>query len=125
VHVAVVTNQSGVGRGLYTEATLAAIHMRMTAAVEAAGGSLAGVYYCPHHPDDGCECRKPKTALLRRVEAELGLPLAGQPFIGDRASDLEAARAVGARAVLVRTGVGEQTLRSAAGRAAEVYADLA
>lgn len=125
VRVAVVTNQSGIGRGLYTEATLAAIHVRMTAAVEAAGGKLAGIYYCPHHPDAGCECRKPKTALLRRIESELGIALSGQPFVGDRGSDLEAARAVGARPVLVRTGVGELTVKSAAGRSAEVYADLA
>jgi len=124
VRVAVVTNQSGIGRGLYTEQTLAAIHRRMVAAVEAVGGRLAGVYYCPHHPDDGCDCRKPKTALLRRLERELALPVAGAPFIGDRPTDVAAARAVGARPILVRTGVGELTLREIGAGTAEVYADL-
>lgn len=123
VRVAVVTNQSGVGRGLYGEDALAAIHARMIAEVEAAGGALAGIYYCPHRPDEGCECRKPKPGLLRRLERELGLPVAGAPFIGDRLTDVEAARAVGARPVLVRTGVGAQTALALAPEV-EVYADL-
>src|SRR5690606_34488279 len=124
VRVAVVTNQAGVGRGLYTEGTLAAIHERMLAAVRDAGGALAGIYYCPHRPDEGCDCRKPKAGLLRRAERELGIAVAGQPFVGDKGSDLEAARAVGARPVLVRTGYGERTLAAAGGRVEEVYADL-
>ena len=123
--VAVVTNQSGVGRGLLTEQTLAAIHERMTAAVREAGGELAGVYYCPHRPDEGCDCRKPKTALLRRLERDLGCSVAGAPFIGDRLSDVEAADAVGARAVLVRTGTGAATERLLGARPIEVFDDLA
>lgn len=125
VRVAVVTNQSGVGRGLYSEETLAAIHARMSQAVEAVGGRLAGIFYCPHRPDAGCACRKPKTGLLDRLEQALALPVIGEPFVGDRLSDLDAARAVGARAVLVRTGVGELTLRAIGDRVAEVYPDLA
>jgi len=123
--VAVVTNQSGVGRGLFTEQTLGAIHARMAAAVREAGGELAAVYYCPHRPDEGCDCRKPKTALLRRLERDLGCSLAGAPFIGDRLSDVEAADAVGARPLLVRTGTGAATERLLRERSLEVFDDLA
>jgi D-glycero-D-manno-heptose 1,7-bisphosphate phosphatase len=123
--VAVVTNQSGVGRGLLTEQMLGLIHARMGAAVRDAGGQLAGVYYCPHHPDASCDCRKPKTALLRRLEQDLGVSLEGVPFVGDRLSDVGAADAVGARAMLVRTGTGAATVRALVARHIEVFDDLA
>jgi D-glycero-D-manno-heptose 1,7-bisphosphate phosphatase len=123
--VAVVTNQSGVGRGLFGEETLGLIHAQMIAAVRSAGGELAGVYYCPHHPDANCECRKPKTALLRRLERDLGVSLEGVPFIGDRVSDVGAADAVGARAILVRTGTGAATARALGARSIDVFDDLA
>jgi D-glycero-D-manno-heptose 1,7-bisphosphate phosphatase len=123
--VAVVTNQSGVGRGLFDEQTLSAIHAHMAAAVRGAGGELAGIYYCPHRPDADCECRKPKTALLRRLEHDLGVSLGGAPFIGDRLSDVGAADAVGARPILVRTGTGTVTEGLLAARGLEVFDDLA
>lgn len=122
--VVVVTNQSGVGRGLLTEQTLGEIHARMTAAVREVGGSLAGVYYCPHHPDAGCDCRKPRTALLRRAAEDLACSLEGAPFVGDRFSDLDAAEAVGARAMLVRTGTGVATEAALGDRTVEVFDDL-
>jgi D-glycero-D-manno-heptose 1,7-bisphosphate phosphatase len=122
--VAVVTNQSGIGRGLFTEDALAAIHAHMSDAVRANGGTLAGIYYCPHHPDAGCDCRKPRTELLRRVARDLGCSLDGVPFVGDRFSDLDAAAAVGARAMLVRTGTGAVTERALGQRAVEVFDDL-
>jgi D-glycero-D-manno-heptose 1,7-bisphosphate phosphatase len=121
----VVTNQSGIARGLLSEGILRDIHQRMLNEVRAAGGDLAGVYYCPHHPDDGCDCRKPRTALLQRAERELGVTLVGAPFIGDRKSDIEAAEAVGARAVLVRTGTGAATERLVDPGRVEVFDDLA
>jgi D-glycero-D-manno-heptose 1,7-bisphosphate phosphatase len=123
--IVVVTNQSGIGRGLLTERALADIHARMSAAVRDAGGALAGIYHCPHHPDAGCDCRKPKTGLLQRVESDFGCSLAGVPFVGDRFSDLDAARAVGARAILVRTGTGAATEAALGERAVEVFDDLA
>jgi D-glycero-D-manno-heptose 1,7-bisphosphate phosphatase len=124
--VVVASNQSGVGRGLFTAATLVAIHDRMNRAVEAAGGRLDGIYFCPHRPEDACECRKPLPGLLRQIEAHYGVPLRGTPAIGDSYRDLEAAWRVGARAILVRTGNGaEAERRLEAGAAVEVFADLA
>ncbi len=122
--VAVCSNQSGIARGLLDEAMLSAIHARMIAETEAIGGEIAGIYYCPHSPDAACECRKPLPGLLRRAAQALGFDLPGTPFIGDSARDLEAARAAGARPILVRTGKGEVTLAEGVA-APEVYADLA
>lgn len=107
--IAVASNQSGVGRGLFDLDTLSAIHDAMIEAVEEAGGRIDLIVFCPHTPDDDCECRKPKAGLLRRIEAELGVSLAGQWSIGDSARDLAAARLVGAQPVLVRTGNGRKT----------------
>ena len=123
--VAVVTNQSGVGRGLYDEATLGLIHEHMRESVRAAGGELSGVFYCPHLPDAGCECRKPRPGMFRALERELGMSVTGAPYIGDRLSDVEAAEAVGARPMLVRTGTGAATEALLAGRAVPVFDDLA
>jgi D-glycero-D-manno-heptose 1,7-bisphosphate phosphatase len=123
--IAVVTNQSGVGRGLYDEATLTNIHEHMRERVRAAGGELAGVYYCPHLPDAGCECRKPKPGMFRALERELGVSVVGAPYIGDRLSDVEAAEAVGARPMLVRTGTGAATVASLGARRVAVFDDLA
>lgn len=124
--VVVASNQSGVGRGLFTAATLAAIHAKMTAAVESAGGRLAGIFICPHAPEDGCECRKPKPGLLRQVAAAFGVSLVGVPAVGDSERDLRAAQAVGARAILVRSGNGRDTEARLAGAAGiEVFDDLA
>ncbi len=124
--VVVATNQSGVGRGLFSEDTLEAIHERMRAAVAAAGGCISAIFACPHHPDANCACRKPRPGLLRQVEAAFGVSLAGQPVIGDSLRDVQAAQAVGARAILVRTGNGtaaERRLENFAG--IEVFDDLA
>ena len=118
--IAVVSNQSGIARGLFSEDTLAAIHRAMRDAVAAAGGRLAGIYYCPHHPQDGCDCRKPRPGLLQRAARDLGVALAGAPFVGDKLSDVEAARAAGARPVLV----GPLAEQGAGGRV-ESYPDLA
>jgi D-glycero-D-manno-heptose 1,7-bisphosphate phosphatase len=123
--VVVVTNQSGIGRGLYDEATLAKIHEHMHARVRAAGGELAGVYYCPHLPEDGCDCRKPRPGMFRAVERDLGVAVRGAPYIGDRISDIEAADNVGARPVLVRTGTGAATEALLGGRGVPVFDDLA
>lgn len=109
--VAVVTNQSGVARGLFDCDTLDAVHAEMRRRVEAAGGRLAGVFVCPHGPDEGCACRKPAPGLLQEAARALGLPLEGAVFVGDKPADLEAARRAGCDFVLVRTGKGAAAVR--------------
>lgn len=107
--VTVATNQSGLGRGLFDEIALAKIHQKMCSMVEESGGFIEGVFYCPHLPDAGCECRKPRTGLLARIEDELYDTLAGCYFVGDSLKDLQAARAFNMKPVLVRTGKGRVT----------------
>lgn len=121
----VVSNQSGVGRGLLSTAVLRRIHSRMLDAVAAAGGHLAGIYHCPHTPEQRCDCRKPATGMVRQMERDLGYSAHGAPLIGDKASDLSLARRVGARPILVRTGYGEKTLATLDEPSVAVYADLA
>jgi D-glycero-D-manno-heptose 1,7-bisphosphate phosphatase len=123
--VAVVTNQSGIGRGLYDVAALEAIHRHMLERIRATGGDLAGIYYCPHRPDAGCDCRKPRPGMFRALEHDLGIAVEGAPYIGDRWSDIEAADAVGARPLLVRTGTGAATEAALGGRKVPVFDDLA
>ncbi|HHQ15105.1 MAG TPA: D-glycero-beta-D-manno-heptose 1,7-bisphosphate 7-phosphatase [Chromatiales bacterium] len=124
--VVIASNQSGLGRGLFTADDLDAIHRKMRDAITAAGGRLDGIYYCPHRPEDNCDCRKPRAGLLKRIAADFDTGLTGVPIIGDSGRDLDAARAVGARPILVRTGNGEQTLRNYPDPdGIEVYADLA
>jgi D-glycero-D-manno-heptose 1,7-bisphosphate phosphatase len=124
--VLVATNQSGVGRGIITPENLTAIHRRMADEVERAGGKLGGIFACTHHPDAGCECRKPRPGLLRQIEQEFAMLLRGQPVIGDSLRDLEAAIAVGALPVLVRTGNGRLTeLSPGFPQDVQVFDDLA
>lgn len=108
--VVVATNQSGIGRGLYTIDTLFEIHKKMYRVLAEVGGTLDGIFFCPHAPDMGCECRKPKPGLFHQIEKRLGTGLQGVPAVGDSWRDLEAALAAGAEPVLVRTGKGERTL---------------
>jgi D-glycero-D-manno-heptose 1,7-bisphosphate phosphatase len=104
--LAVITNQSGVGRGYFDEPTLGAIHDRMTKLLAADGVRLDGVYYCPHTPEDGCRCRKPGTLLVEQAARDLGFDPARSIIIGDNRSDVELGRRLGATTILVRTGHG-------------------
>lgn len=125
--VAIASNQSGLARKLLDRPTLEAIHDKLRKAVRGAGGDLGRIAYCPHHPDDGCDCRKPKPGLLKALARHYGVSLTHVPVIGDSLRDIDAALAVGARPVLVLTGNGVAT-RDALdkeGRAVETYADLA
>jgi D-glycero-D-manno-heptose 1,7-bisphosphate phosphatase len=113
VPVFVITNQSGVARGLLTEERLAAIHARLAALLAKGGARVDAVYYCPHHPSEGsgpyrreCECRKPSPGMLRRAADEHGLDLARSFVVGDQPADVETARRAGAQAVTVLTGWG-------------------
>jgi len=106
--VVVASNQSGVGRGLFDQATLSAIHDRMKCQLAAAGAHLDGIFFCPHTPAAGCACRKPAPGLLHAIARHYDITLTHVPMIGDSASDILAARAAGARPMLVRTGKGER-----------------
>jgi D-glycero-D-manno-heptose 1,7-bisphosphate phosphatase len=124
--VVVASNQSGLGRGLFTLEDLKKIHHKMESQIRDAGGRLAGIFFCPHHPEENCDCRKPKPGLLRQIESSFQCKLTGHPVIGDSERDLEAARAVGARPILVLTGNGARTARKiGVDNRCEVFDDLA
>jgi len=117
--IVVITNQSGVARGLYPESAVHDVHAHLAEALGRGGAVVDGWYHCPHHHDAAdpayrldCDCRKPKPGMLTRAATELGLDLARSVVIGDRWSDVAAARAVGAAGVLVRTGVGAHEERT-------------
>lgn len=107
--VAIATNQSGIARGYYNIATLDAMHARLRTLVAEQGGEVGLVVYCPHGPDEGCDCRKPKPGMLKIIAEHYKVPLAGIWFVGDSLGDLEAAKAVDSQPVLVKTGKGEKT----------------
>ena len=112
--IVIVTNQQGVGKGLMASAEVDEIHRHLMAEIEAAGGRVAAVRYCPHLAADGCDCRKPKPGLLTSAAQELGIDLAKSVFIGDAETDVAAARAGGCRPILVRTGRGADSSSSGA-----------
>lgn len=99
--VAVATNQSGIARGYYDVAQLAAIHEKMKALVQAAGGRIDMITYCPHMPDSGCFCRKPKPGMLLEIAKNFGCSCSQVPYVGDRVSDIQAAQAAGAIPLMV------------------------
>jgi len=127
--VVVATNQSGVGRGLFSVDTLWDIHRKMLGEVSEAGGYITRIFFCLHGPDEGCDCRKPKPGLLCQAAEYLACGLENMIVIGDSARDLESALAVGATPILVRTGKGSATEKQLthAGnfQNLEVYDDLA
>ncbi len=124
--VVVASNQSGVGRGLLDMATLNAIHAKMHAMLARVGGRIEAVFFCPHAADSRCACRKPKPGLLLEIGLRYHVDLAGVPVIGDSLRDLQAARAVGAAPILVRTGKGMLTLQMGdLPEATRVFDDLA
>ncbi len=102
--VIVVTNQSGVNRGLITPSQLAEIHSRMCGAIASHGGRVRAILYCPHRPDEGCTCRKPQPGLLVQAQRCLGVDLSVAVLVGDHPADLEAARQAGCRSMLVLSG---------------------
>lgn len=106
----VATNQSGLGRKLFSQQQLDAMHEKMLELVKRQGGKVEGIFYCPHQPRDNCECRKPKPGLLLQISEHAGHSLHGVAVVGDSLRDLEAALAVGAKPILVLTGKGSNTL---------------
>ncbi len=110
--IAIATNQSGIARGFYDEATLAAMHDKLAHLLDERGGEIDYIAYCPHGPDDDCNCRKPLPGLLTEIGNHFGIELTNVPIIGDSLRDIQAARSVGAFPILVKTGKGEQTLQN-------------
>jgi len=108
--IAVATNQSGLSRGFFTLDDLEEIHALLCRQVEKCGGTIEGIFYCPHLPEEGCNCRKPATGLLRAIEQELQQSAQGAFFVGDSMKDLQAAGAYGCKPLLVKTGKGAGTL---------------
>jgi phosphoheptose isomerase len=124
IRVSVATNQSGIGRGLITQAALDAIHQTMSSDAKASYGSIDAILYCPHAPDAVCGCRKPAPGLIIAAIAQSGISPANTVLIGDAVRDLEAARSAGIRAALVRTGKGCLHESYAAAHGIPVYDDL-
>ena len=124
--VVVVTNQSGIARGLYDEAAYQAVQRRLAELLAADGARLDGAQHCPHHPDvtGPCPCRKPGTRLYERAATALGIDLRRSWLVGDKLSDVAAAPALGGRAVLVETGEGPRHAAAARARGVPVAADL-
>ena len=110
--VIVITNQSGVARGYFPESLITAVHDLMTTQLAKEGAHVDALYYCPHKEDDACGCRKPKPGMLESAARKHGLDLRRSFVVGDRYGDIELARSVGARAILVRTGYGESEMKA-------------
>lgn len=124
----VVTNQSGVARGMYTQNEVNAVHRRIDELLAAAGAKVDGWYFCPHHPKHTgpCDCRKPAPGMLLQAAREHEIDLANSVMVGDRLSDLEAGRAAGCRTVwLVKTGYGAEVVRTTDLTGVNVAEDLA
>jgi D-glycero-D-manno-heptose 1,7-bisphosphate phosphatase len=128
--IAVATNQSGIGRGLFDLDELEKMHNKLCNLVEECGGRIAGIFYCPHTPDDNCNCRKPKPGLIDAIEDELGISAEGALIVGDSVRDLEAGLLRHCVPVLVRTGKGNKSLDSLPAKnphlfsTTKVFADL-
>jgi D-glycero-D-manno-heptose 1,7-bisphosphate phosphatase len=108
-HVAVATNQSGLARGFFSVDTLNRMHAVLVSGAAAVGGRIECFAFCPHGPDEGCGCRKPAPGLLLMLARRYAVPTSSVVFVGDSRRDLQAARAVGAQPILVRTGNGAAT----------------
>ncbi|MBS0208474.1 MAG: D-glycero-beta-D-manno-heptose 1,7-bisphosphate 7-phosphatase [Planctomycetes bacterium] len=122
--IVLVTNQSGVGRGRFSLAQLAAVHQRLESLLAAEGAALDGVFFCPHVSEDRCTCRKPAPGLARQAAERFQIDLAASFVIGDKALDIEFGQGIGATTVLVRTGYGAETEREGAARPDVVVDDL-
>ena len=129
--VVVVTNQAGIARGIVDEGFVGEAHRHIAERLESGGAKIDAFYYCPHYPSGtvqpyvrACDCRKPQPGLLRRAEVDLDLDLAGSFMVGDRWHDVAAGRTVGARAILLRSGLGRrEELAPPPGLAPDAVAD--
>jgi D-glycero-D-manno-heptose 1,7-bisphosphate phosphatase len=116
-----ITNQSGVGRGYFPEETVHEVHRALDSELSKVAAHLDAIYFCPHTPDAGCECRKPQPGMLRQAARELDIDLQHSYMIGDRFLDIQMANSVGARGILVRTGDGAAELALHSGEPLQPY----
>lgn len=107
--VAIASNQSGIARGYFSLETLAAMNVKMNDMLSPLGGRVDAMFFCPHGPKDGCDCRKPRPGMLTEIGNRFQTGLSDVLFVGDNINDIKAAQAAGAKPVIVRTGKGEQT----------------
>jgi D-glycero-D-manno-heptose 1,7-bisphosphate phosphatase len=125
--VVIASNQSGLARGYFTIETLMAIHKKMDEELLKIGGKVDAIFYCPHGPDDACNCRKPKPGMLLEIGQRFNVPLTDVVFIGDSISDIKAASNASAKPMLVRTGKGikaEKILLSECNKSVPIFDDL-
>lgn len=108
--IVVVSNQSGIGRGILTERMVSQVNQSFLRGLEDQGAPVDGLYFCPHHPDDDCACRKPKTGMIEKAVGELGLDLKDAVVVGDKLSDVKLGKNIAATTVLVLTGYGSKML---------------
>jgi D-glycero-D-manno-heptose 1,7-bisphosphate phosphatase len=108
--IVVATNQSGIGRGLFDMSALNVMHAKMHRALATVGGKIDAVFFCPHTPEDQCDCRKPKPGLFQQIAKRFGVELGQTTMIGDSDRDLAAGLAAGCEVLLVRTGKGERVV---------------
>lgn len=127
--IVIITNQSGIGRGLFTIDTLNRIHTRMLEHIRQKGGEIDAIMVCPHTPGDNCDCRKPKPGMFIELAQRLKINLHGVPAVGDSIRDLEAAQAAEASPILVKTGNGLPSMEVSSGQGSlgtiSVFDDLA
>jgi D-glycero-D-manno-heptose 1,7-bisphosphate phosphatase len=125
--VVVSTNQSGIARKLFDLPALNAMHDKMHQLVAEQGGEIDAVFFCPHAPNDHCDCRKPSPGMMHEISRRLGVSLEGVPVVGDSLRDIESARAVNAQPILVRTGKGSKAVYSSVEEleGVPVFCDLA
>lgn len=122
--VVVITNQAGLERGLFDQAMLDSIHAKMYRLAQEKGATITAVYFCPHGPETGCNCRKPKPGLLKAFADDYHADLKNVPFVGDTLRDIQAAESAGAQPILVKTGKGQKTLAACPGLTIPVFENL-
>jgi D-glycero-D-manno-heptose 1,7-bisphosphate phosphatase len=122
--IAIATNQSGIGRGLFSEEDLDAMHAKLMELVRDVGAEITTIAYCPHKPEDYCDCRKPQSGLFDEISATLGVDLDGAWTVGDSVRDLQAGAARGCIPILVRTGKGEMTEQKLEEEASDEFDNL-
>ena len=111
IKVAIATNQSGIFRKLFTQNMLESIHLTLRNELEKHGGHIDAIYYCPHNPNNSCDCRKPQPGLLQQALENFSIQSIDACFVGDSFKDVQAAQAIGCKPILVETGNGKKTFK--------------